>query len=72
MAANVGGGAFEAETSGEFVGQEAEVDGFARGEGDAQEGLRLFRPGSAVIASRWGERETATRGQPEGSQGVEA
>ena len=72
MAADVGGGAFEAETAGEFVGQEAEVGGFARGEGDAQEGLRLFRPRAGVITSRWGERETAACGQPEGSEGVEA
>lgn len=51
MTADVGGGAFEVEPAEEFVGEEAEVGGFARGEGGAQEGLRLIRPGSGVIAS---------------------
>jgi hypothetical protein len=51
MAADIGGGAFEAEAAGEFVGQKAEIGGFAGGEGDAQEGLRLLRPRLGVITT---------------------
>ena len=72
MAADVGNGAFEGEAAEEFVGQETEVGGFARGESGAQEGLRFIRPRGGVIASRWRERETTASGQPEGPQGVEA
>ena len=52
MAADVGDGAFEGEAAEEFVGEEAEVGGFSRGEGDAQEGIRFIWPGDGVIASR--------------------
>ena len=72
LIANVGGGAFEGEAAEEFVGQEAEVGGFARGECGAQEGLRFIRPRGGVIASGWREREAATSGQPESPQDVEA
>jgi hypothetical protein len=72
MVADIGNGAFEGEPAEEFVGQETEVGGFARGEGGAQEGLGFIRPNGGVIASGWRERETAASGQPEGSQGVEA
>jgi hypothetical protein len=72
MIANVENGAFEGETTEEFVGQETEIGGFARCEGSAQEGLCFIRPGRGVISSGWCERETAASGQPEGSQGVEA
>lgn len=72
MIANVGGGAFEGEAAVEFVGQEAEVGGLARGESEAQKGLRLIRPGGGVIASRWCQRETAASGQPLGFEGIEA
>jgi len=51
MSPDVGGGAFEAEAAEEFVGQEAEVGGFACGEGEARESLRFLRPGGGVIAS---------------------
>ena len=51
LIADVGGGAFEGETAVEFVGQEAEVGGSARGEGDAQEGFRFIRPRGSMIAS---------------------
>jgi hypothetical protein len=51
VSADVGGGAFEGESAEEFVGQEAEVGGFASGEGEAQEGVRLIRPEGGVIAS---------------------
>jgi hypothetical protein len=72
IAADIGDGAFEGESAEDFVGQEAEVGGCARGEGDAQEGLRFSRPRGGVIASGWRERETAPARQPQGSQGVEA
>ena len=72
IAAHIGDGAFEGESAEDFVGQEAEVGGRARGEGDAQEGLHFGRPRGGVIASGWCERETATARQPQGSQGVEA
>ena len=72
MIANVGGGAFEVEAAVEFVGQEAEVGGLARGESEAQKGLRLIRPGGGVIASRRRQRKTAASGQPVGFQGIDA
>lgn len=72
MAADVGDGAFECKAAEEFVGEKAEVCGFSRGEGDAQECLRFIWPGAGMIASRWRKREAAASGQPEGSQGVEA
>lgn len=51
MAADVGDGAFEGEPAKEFVGEKAEVGRGTRGEGGAQEGLRLIRPGCGVVAS---------------------
>ena len=51
MTADVGGGTLEGESAEALGGEETEVGGFALGEGGAQEGLRLVRPGSAVIAS---------------------
>jgi len=51
MATDVGDGAFEGEATEEFVGEKAEVCGFSRGEGDAQEGLCFIRPRGSVIAS---------------------
>ena len=72
MAADVGDGAFEGEAAEEFVGQEAEVGGFARGEGGAHEGLRRNRPRGGVIATGRREGQTAASGKPEGPQGVKA
>jgi len=51
MIADVGSRAFESESAEKFVGQEAEVGGFAGGKGGAQEGLRFIWPRGAVIAS---------------------
>lgn len=51
MFADIGGGAFETEAAEEFVGEETEVGGFARGESGAQEAIRLIRPGGGVIAT---------------------
>lgn len=51
IATDIGDGAFEGEPAVEFVSQEAEVRGGARGEGGAQEGLSFIRPRGGVIAS---------------------
>ncbi len=51
MAADVGDRAFEGESAEEFVGQEAEVGGFSRGESDAQKCLCFIWPRGSVIAS---------------------
>ena len=72
ITADVGDGAFEGEAAEEFVGEEAEVGGFARDEGGAQECIRFIRPRGRVIASGWCEREMAAFGEPECPQGVEA
>jgi hypothetical protein len=50
-AADVGDRAFEGESAEEFVGQEAEVGGFSRGESDAQKCLCFIWPRGSVIAS---------------------
>ena len=51
LIADAGSGALEGETAEEFVSQEAEVGGSARGEGGTQKGLRFIRPRGSVIAS---------------------
>jgi hypothetical protein len=71
MAADVGHGAFETKAAEDFVGQEAEVGGFARGKGGAQEGIDFIRPRAGVVASGGCKRELSASGQPPAPQGVE-